>query len=254
MSSLSLVGAVGGAGTTRLTLECGAVLARTGREAAVLDASYATQGLVDYLPGRVDTDVTDLCTDEEATGTPSLAAGLEDLSVEPGRLAVCPARAPFERLARAKTPEAAQRFASLVVTAAASFDHVLVDVPPVAANQAVAAVTTTDRVALVAPDTPRGHDGLARQRDRLADVDAPAPATVLTFADGAADSTTGGASAADATIPESDVTDPASVPVCAEGDDPFVVSVAEACEALLDESLGFEPDDDGRFDRFGLRG
>ena len=251
MSSLSLVGAVGGAGTTRTTLECGTLLARSGREVAVLDASYATQGLVDYLPGRVDTDVTDLCTDAEATGTPSLAAGLVDVDTptERGRLAVCPARAPFERLARAKTPDAAQRFAALVGTASESFDHVLVDVPPVAANQAVAAVTTTDRVALVAPDTPRGHDGLARQRDRLADVGAPDPATALTFtADGAADPTD-----ADAAIPESAVTDPAAVPVCSDGDGPFVVGVAEACETLLDEPLGYEPDDDGLLDRLGLR-
>ncbi|MFC5971552.1 ParA family protein [Halomarina salina] len=250
MGSLSLVGAVGGAGTTRLTLECGAVLARAGREVAVLDAAYATQGLLDSLLGRVDTDVTDLCTDDDGTGAPPLAAGLHDLSVESGRLAVCPARAPFERLARAKTPEAAQRFASLVETAAASFDHVLVDAPPVAANQAVAAVTTTERVALVAPDTPRGHDGVARQRDRLADVGAPDPETVLTFA--ADPSSAVESSDVVAAIPEHEVTVPGDVPVCSEGDDQFVVHVAEACESLLDESLGYEAEEEGVFDRLGI--
>jgi cellulose biosynthesis protein BcsQ len=246
MTSLSLVGAVGGAGTTRLTLECGALLAREGREVAVLDAAYATQGLVDYLPGRVDTDVTALCTDD---GSPALAAGLTDVGVESGRLAVCPARAPFERLARAKAPEAARRFGALVEEAAGAFDHVLVDVPPVAANQAVAAVTTTDRTALVAPDTPRGHDGLARGRDRLTDVGAPDPETVLTFVEGDAGAAPDGATAA---VVESDATAPSAVPTCREGEGPFVASVAATCEALLDESLSVEPADTGVLDRVGL--
>jgi cellulose biosynthesis protein BcsQ len=244
MTSLSLVGAVGGAGTTRLTLECGALLAREGREVAVLDAAYGTQGLVDYLPGRVDTDVTALCTGDRA-----LAAGLTDVEVESGRLAVSPARAPFERLARAKAPEAARRFEALVEEAAGSFDHVLVDVPPVAANQAVAAVTTTDRTALVAPDTSRGHDGLARGRDRLADVGAPTPETVLTFVDDDAGAAPDGATAA---VVESDVVDPSAVPTCLEGEGPFVASVAATCESLLDESLSVEPAETGVLDRVGL--
>lgn len=243
MPSLSLVGAVGGAGTTRTTLECAGVLARRGRDVCVLDAAYATQGLADHLPGRLDTDVTALCTDHES-GAPSLAAGLVDVDTDgAGRLAVCPARAPFERLARAKTPEAAQRFESLVETAAESFDHVLVDVPPVAANQAVAAVTTTDRVALVAPDTRRGHDGLARQRDRLADVDAPAPETVLTFTEGATD--------AAGAVPEHDTTDPREVPVSLTEESAFVANVAATCEALLDESLDLDVEEHGLLDRIG---
>lgn len=245
MTTLSLVGAVGGAGTTRTTLECAAFLARTGRDVAVLDAAYATQGLADHCSGRLDTDVTGLCTDD--AGTRPLAAGLVDVETDDdtGRLAVCPARAPFERLARAKSPEAAQRFASLVETAAESFDHVLVDVPPVAANQAVAAVTTTDRVALVAPDTPRGHDGLARQRDRLADVGAPDPETVLTFADGDENETVAG------TIPEHATTDPREVPVSLTEDGPFVVGVAETCETLFDESFDLDTDGSGLLDRIG---
>ncbi|MWG34600.1 ParA family protein [Halomarina oriensis] len=245
MTTLSLVGAVGGAGTTRTTLESAAVLARTGRDVCVLDAAYATQGLADHVSGRLDTDVTALCTDADA-GTPSLAAGLVDVETDDaGRLAVCPARAPFERLARAKTPEAAQRFGSLVETAADSFDHVLVDVPPVAANQAVAAVTTTDRVALVAPDTPRGHDGLARQRDRLADVGAPDPETVLTFTDGGDPEDVAGA------IPEADTTDPREVPVSLTADDSFVAGVARTCETLFGASFDLDTDEPGVLDRIG---
>jgi septum site-determining protein MinD len=62
--------------------------------------------------------------------------------------------------------------------AAGWFDYVLLDVPPVAANQAVAACHAADRRALVAPGTQRGVDALPRMADRLADVDAPADLTV----------------------------------------------------------------------------
>mgnify|MGYP006305158561 CR=1 FL=1 len=38
----ALVGAAGGAGTTRLAVEMGATLTRTGRDVAVVDAAYET--------------------------------------------------------------------------------------------------------------------------------------------------------------------------------------------------------------------
>lgn len=171
----ALVGAAGGAGTTRLTLECASLLAADGRDVAVLDAAYATQGLADRTLGRIDPDMTALCLDDAP-----LAAGLVDLDAEgAGRLAVCPARAPFERLARAKTPAAAEAFGDRIAEAARAFDHVLVDVPPVAANQAVAAVTSVERVAVVA-DAARAADALPRATDRLADVGAPTPVAVAT--------------------------------------------------------------------------
>ena len=163
--SLALVGAAGGVGTTRLTLEAGTLLARDGRDVAVLDAAYATQGLADLTPGRLEPDMTALCLDD----TP-LETALRDRSLDgAGRLAVCPARAPFERLARAKTPEAAEAFEDRIAEAARAFDHVLVDVPPVAANQAVAAVSAADAVAVVA-DAARADDAVPRARDRVGTV------------------------------------------------------------------------------------
>jgi septum site-determining protein MinD len=174
----AFVGAAGGAGTTRLTLECASLLAGTGRDVAVLDAAYGTQGLADRTPGRIDPDVTALCLDDAP-----LAEGLVDLDAEgAGRLAVCPARAPFERLARAKTPEAATAFGDRVAEAARAFDHVLVDVPPVAANQAVAAVTAVEVVAAVC-DADRAAAALPRVADRLADVGAPEPLALVTMTD-----------------------------------------------------------------------
>jgi len=173
--TLALVGAAGGVGTTRLTLESAALLARDGRDVAVLDAAYATQGLADHTPGRIDPDMTELCLNDHP-----LETGLVDRSLDgAGRLAVCPARAPFERLARAKRPEAAEEFADHVAAADRAFDHVLVDTPPVAANQAVAAVTATDGSILVA-DADRAAEALARARDRLRDLDVEPVATVVT--------------------------------------------------------------------------
>lgn len=171
----AFVGATGGAGTTRTTLECATLLARDGRDVAVLDAAYGSQGLADRTPGRLETDITRLCLDDDP-----LATGLVDLEHGgAGRLAVCPARAPFERLARAKTPEAAGALGDRIAEAGRAFDHGLVDTPPIAANQAVAAATTAERVAIVA-DADRAAAAVPRTRDRLADVGTGADATVVT--------------------------------------------------------------------------
>ena len=218
----AFVGAVGGAGTTRLTLECAGLLAREGRDAAVLDAAYGTQGLADRTPGRVDPDVTALCL-----GEAPLEEGLLELDGGgAGRLAVCPARAPFERLARAKTPEAAEAFADLLEEAARAFDHVLVDAPPLAANQAVAAATSADRVAVVC-DADRAAAAVPRTEDRLTDVGVDASTTVVTRTDAHPD--------ADAAVPALESGWPAPP---AEGRE----AVADALEATL--GVEVERDDD----------
>lgn len=237
MNSVALVGAVGGAGTTRTCLEFGSMLARTGQSVVILDAAYATQGLSDHLSGRIVRDITALSTLDDA----SLAVGLIDveLSLESGRLACCPAHAPFERLARAKTTEAAQRFRELIREAIGSFDHVLIDTPPVAANQAIAAVTGVEEVVVVTPMSQRGTDGLVRTRDRLADIGVSETLTIRTNEDDAPD--------ADAVLPVPDVTDPELTPTTTHGDDPYTVAVAETvqtvfdCEIDIEESEGLLP-------------
>jgi len=120
-TTLALVGATGGAGTTRTAVELAALGARDGRDVAVVDAAFTTQGLSEYVSGRIGTDLTTLVTDE--TGA-SLSAGTYPIARweteapaataaaatpgPPGRADVIPARAPFERVARAKTAEAAR--------------------------------------------------------------------------------------------------------------------------------------------------
>jgi cellulose biosynthesis protein BcsQ len=225
--TLALVGAVGGAGVTRLCVEFAATLARDGRDVAVFDAAYATQGLAARVEGRIDPDVTALCTD--AADEP-VGAGLYDAHLDaPGRVVYCPAFAPFERVARAKTPEAARRFAEQVEAATDSFEYVLLDVPPVAANQSLAAVDVADRVAVVTPDTDRGADALPRMVARLRDVDSPATVEVANRGDG---STVDRATVA---VPEGPTATPGVPAALADGS--FTVDVGNAVEAVLEVEL-----------------
>ncbi|MFB6136163.1 MAG: AAA family ATPase [Halobacteriaceae archaeon] len=225
-NTAAVVGAAGGVGATRIAVELGATLARAGRDVALLDAAYATQGLASHVEGRLDPDVTALVTGADA----DLEAGLAAFDLDaPGTLACCPAHAPFERVARAKTPEAARALERLLDRAAADFEYALVDVPPVAANQSVAAVTAADRTALVTRPTARGVDALQRARGRLADLGAAPTCTVANRADEATD--------ADRAVPESDRTGVPSEPACAGGDDPMAPAVAALAETLFDADL-----------------
>lgn len=218
----ALLGATGGAGTTRLAVETGALLAATGRDVAVFDAAFQTQGLASYTDQRIDTDVTALLTEEM-----DLEAALYDHPADlPGRLALSPAWAPFDRLARAKTAGAADRFAEQLAAAAISHDVVLVDTPPIGGNQAIAALDTADRVGIVVPDSPRGADGLALTRERLADLGIGSDAVV-------ANRSADGSIEADAYVPETDVTDPRDCPSCVPVDGEFTPAIADAIEATV---------------------
>ncbi|WP_299334759.1 ParA family protein [Haloplanus sp.] len=223
--SAALVGATGGAGTTRLTIELGALLANDGREVAVLDAAFATQGLSDHLTGRLDPDLTTLLTDGRDA---PLADGLVEFPVDSddGRLACCPAVAPFERLARAKSPDAARVLESRIDAAAGAFDHVLVDTPPVAANQSVAAVTAADRTVVVTPATTRGRDAVQRMRGRLDDVGVTPDGVV---------SVRGDLSVADVTLPET-TAGVTAAPTCLSDR-----SVATAVADVARVALGVDP-------------
>ncbi|WP_411967714.1 ParA family protein [Haloferax sp. YSSS75] len=232
-TTAALVGTTGGAGTTRLTVELATALATGGHDVAVLDAAFATQGLSDYTSGTLDSDVTALVTDE---ADESLAAGLVELEGSTdGRVAVCPAAAPFERLARAMTADAAQAFEGRIEEAAREFDVVLVDAPLLASNPTVAAATACDRVALVAPATDRGADAVGRLTARAADVGIDVDTVVSTF---------GSLPDADVAVPESETKRPTASPTCRD-DTELAAGVANVASDLLDVDLSALTESDG---------
>ncbi|WP_266079497.1 AAA family ATPase [Haladaptatus caseinilyticus] len=238
----ALVGVTGGAGTTRLCVELGAILTHTGRDVVILDAAFATQGLAHHAPGRIDTDLTTLLTDEN-----DLANGLTDALIDhpvetPGRLALCPTYAPFERLARAKGVDAVQRFETLIEILSNQFDHVLVDTPPVAANQSVAAVNAVDSIALVAPASRSGSDAAQGMRGRLVDLGTNADSVIVNRVDGEHPLGDALAIPTDATAAE-DV--PSSVP---DLDTSFSPAIATAAETVFDTTLAIDFPEEGLFD------
>ncbi len=237
--SAALIGATGGAGTTRTTVEVAALLARDGERVAVLDAAFETQGLAQYVDGRLDPDVTRVLVDDAALSEATVSLDLE----QPGAVVAVPARAPFERLARAKAPAAARAFEDVIAEAARQFDRVLVDTPPLAANQAVAAVDAVERVVPVAPATTRGADALQRLQDRLADVGVDAgPSLAVQRSSAEADAPT---ASFDASLPWTAETAVAAAPTSLD-DETFAAAVADAAETVLDCSVELT------FDRPGL--
>jgi cellulose biosynthesis protein BcsQ len=236
----ALVGATGGAGTTRLTLEAGALLARAGSRVAVFDAAFGTQGMAAHVDGRVETDLLALLAGD---ATPA-AAMVEHPTAGEGALHLAPARAPFGEVARAKSQATAREFESTLSAATDRFDRVLVDTPPVAANQAVAAVTVADRVGAVAPATSRGVDATQRLRGRIEDVGATVDATVGNRV-GPGEYT----DAFDVVVPEHEVATPGSVPVADESDGEFAASVTALVRTVVGVETDLEFDTGGYLDR-----
>ncbi|WP_280538177.1 ParA family protein [Halopenitus sp. POP-27] len=229
-STLALVGATGGAGTTRTAVEMAAAGAIDDRDVIVIDAAYATQGLSEYVSGRIDPDVTTLVTDGR-TDTPDAAAYTVDGDWG-GRVRLVPASAPFERIARAKTVDAARGLVSVINAASETADHVIVDTPPVAANQAVAAVTETDRIAAVTPGTVHGRDALERLRGRIQDVGERVETTIATR---------GSLPAADVDLPTAEETATTHPTVRPTGG-AYAEGIATALEVCFETTLtaGFE--------------
>lgn len=234
--TLAFVGVAGGAGTTRTVVETAATLARGGHSVAVLDAAVDTQGLATYAEGRLDPDLTAVLVDEAGFSEAAIDAW-SDLD---GEVALYPAHAPFERLARAKSVDAARRLETCIDHATGQYDYVLLDVAPVADNQAVAAVRAADRRVLVAPATRRGNDHLPQMRGRLVDLGFEADAVVATFADDGSE-----LADPDHELPtgDRDVT----VPRAVDPDTEFAPAVATMTEELCDCELGLEFPEEGFF-------
>ncbi|VTT86892.1 Cell division inhibitor [Halorubrum sp. DM2] len=278
-TTLALVGATGGAGTTRTAVELAAMGARGGDDVAVVDAAFTTQGLSEYVAGRIDPDLTALLTDD--TDAPLSAAaypvagtrdaarsgsggergksrggdGDRDGPVLSGRVDAVPARAPFERVARAKTAEAARKLEQRIDEAATTYDAVVVDAAPAGSNEAVAAATSADRAAAVRPATAHGGDATQRLRGRIADVGGSLDATLAVEHPGAGE-TDGDPAADDAGRNGSGVvrvpaTDPEvrAAPTAASRGDAYARAIAVAYEAAFDASLDVEFPEQGLIDR-----
>lgn len=255
--TLALVGATGGAGTTRTAVELAALGARDGRDVAVIDAAFTTQGLSEYVAGRIDTDCTSLVTDD--TGA-SLSAATYPISIDtdnqtsddsradlPGRVDAIPARAPFERLARAKTAEAAQKLEGRIDEASTAYDAVIIDTAPVGSNEAVGAVTAADRVEAVYQASEHGTDALQRLRGRIADIGGSVDGSMRVARNSDTRSASDG-NDAEIVLPR---TDPAvaSAPIAATGSGAYTQAVADAYASAFDTSVGLEFDDTGVIER-----
>ncbi|MFB6271077.1 MAG: ParA family protein, partial [Halobacterium sp.] len=152
-----------------------------------------------------------------------------------------PAFAPFGRIADAKSVDAATRLESRLDDLATAHDAVLVDAPPVAANQAVAAVTAADRVAAVLPPGDRGVDSLQRARGRLADVGTEFDLSV-------ANRTSEAPPDADVAVPEREDTGVPETPAALHDSDEFAVRVAAVAESLTGIAVDVDADDDSLLD------
>ncbi|OTE99293.1 cell division inhibitor [Halorubrum sp. SD683] len=259
-TTLALVGATGGAGTTRTAVALPALASRDA--ARVAPAPACTRGGLSesYVSGRIDPDLTALLTDDSdaalsaaaypvvGTGGDSgrTADGERDALDLPGRVDAIPARAPFERVARAKTAEAARKLERRIGEAATTYDAVVVDAAPVGSNEAVAAATTVDRAVAVRPATVHGRDAAQRLRGRIADVGGSLDATLAIERPGSGDGEEGnGVVRVPATDPEV-----AAAPTAAGGDDAYARAIATAYEAAFDATLDVEFPEPSLVERF----
>lgn len=239
-TTAAITGVTGGAGATRLTTEVGTALAMDGADVVLTDVAFGTQGLSDYVPGRIETDLVTLVTNDD----PEPAAVTERLPIDTvGRIECLPSRASFAALARAKTAGAARTFEDVLDALAGEFDYVLVDTPPVATNPSVAAVTSADRVGLLSPGTPRGVDALQRLRARLTDVGTTDDLAVANRTDTLPDGSI------DIAVPESDRTGIPELPAVTELDARFAPAVATVAEELVDRPLELAFEEPGLTER-----
>ena len=274
-TTLALVGATGGAGTTRTAVELAAMGARDGNDVAVVDAAFTTQGLSEYVAGRIDPDLTALLTDDAdaalsaaaypvaGTGASAERSGFgggrgsgtdggSDAPDLPGCVDAIPARAPFERVARAKTAEAARKLERRIDEAATTYDAVVVDAAPAGSNEAVAAATTADRAVAVRPATAHGRDATQRLRGRIADISGSLDATLAVERPGSGSGGGEGDRDDNTGVVRVPATEPAvaAAPVAATGDDAYARAIAAAYETAFDASLGVEFPEPGLVERF----
>lgn len=176
MGIVSLVGAAGGAGTTRLAVETAGHITARGDTVVVVDVDFATQGLADYVPGQFTTELTTALRDQVSLAELPIAL---DVAHTPQPHAL-PSFAGLSRVATAMQQAAAEYLGDQLTALDDEFDHVLLDTPTPVTNPAIAAVTTADTVGVVFPRSPRGIESLHRTEGFLHDIDVAADYTIST--------------------------------------------------------------------------
>ncbi|MDR9445231.1 MAG: cellulose synthase operon protein YhjQ/BcsQ [Haloquadratum sp.] len=164
---VACVGATGGVGTTRTAVELARLAQLHDQQPLVVDTAVATQGLARLL---IETPPLDLCGALAAPDT----LDLEAIAVElPTGLTIVPIDAPLCAVAPALSAEAATALDRAIARAAAARPLVIVDVPPVATNLAVAGIARADVILLMHRAGDR--EAVRRGRELIADLAGPDP-------------------------------------------------------------------------------
>lgn len=168
MGIISLVGATGGAGTTRIAVETAGRMAASGDDVLLVDVDFATQGLAEYVPGGLETDLVGAICEKR-----SLTEATYPLETEQTpQPQAAPSYAGLSRVATAMQPDRAEFLSDELSASGDSFDHVVIDTPTPVTNPAIAAATVADTIGVVFPPSPRGIEGLHRTDGFLHDIDA----------------------------------------------------------------------------------
>ena len=169
---VACVGATGGVGTTRTAVELARLATAHDRRPLLVDTAVATQGLARLLPTTPGVDLCGALSDTDVVDLDAIAVEL------PSALQIVAIDAPLCSVTTALTPQAAATLTDAIAHAAATHPLVIIDVPPVATNLAIAGLISADEILLV--HRVGDHEGVRRGRELIADLDGadPHPLTI----------------------------------------------------------------------------
>lgn len=209
MAILALVGAAGGAGTTRLAVETAGRITARGETAVLVDTDFATQGLAEYVPGQFPTDIVGALCDQRPIETVTSPLSVDH--TPPPQAA--PSFAGLSRVATALETDAAAHLSEELSALTDTYEHVLVDTPMPVTNPAIAAVAAADTVGVVFPRSVRGIESLHRTAGFLNDIDVAAGVQLSN----ACRQPSPPEDPADIAVPELDRVPPRDAPTTAQG-------------------------------------
>lgn len=231
-TTTAFVGATGGAGTTRLTIECATLCAASGADVAVLDLAIDTQGIASYTDAALDPELTAVLTED----APIDQAMVTLSTSTTGTVSLCPSRASVVQIAAAKTEDAADQLMPVIDQLSTEYDWLLLDIPPAVHNLALAGLQAADSRLVVTPATQCGADALRRMEGRFRDLDCDLSGVIATF-----DETASPVQRADTTIPAFEVTAPDAVPSILDADASYQPLFTDLLDLVDMHSLSPDP-------------